>query len=144
MAQSPQGSRPKIVLLSLEKQPWLDEMYGSLLTQLKATADVTEIIDRTAASALFTGDYQPKAVIVTDAALTTSKYSQQRAQAAEFVREGGNVIFGLHFPSCARPPDIKRLFTAFSFTWEAGDYHRTNFDVNPTVVLPNTTGLVPR
>ena len=146
MFQPQQSSRPTIILLSLEQEPWLDEMYSSLLTSLKAEAEVTQITDAVAASDLFKStSTPPQAVIATDGALTKKKYANQTYQAVKFVREGGaTLVFGLHFPSFSRPSDIKDLFKAFHLPWESGDYHRTDFDVNASMQLIGTTSLVPR
>ncbi len=139
-------SKPKIVLLSLEKQPWLDEMYGSLLQTLRAKANVEEITTKTAAQNLLESETKPQAVVATDGALAKGKFKTLRAKAVHFVREtGGTLIFGLHFPSFTRPPDMKTMFADFDLPWEAGDYHRTEFNVNGSEMRWfDTAKLVPR
>lgn len=67
----PPRPRPRIVLLSLEKQPYFDEQYYDLLTTLKVHADVEEVTQREHARAAFgfDGTPRPTAVLVTDAGL---------------------------------------------------------------------------
>ncbi|KAK1808607.1 hypothetical protein LTR12_017034 [Friedmanniomyces endolithicus] len=140
------NSKPKIVLLSLAKQPWFDDSYAPLLALLKAKADVTELTDRDEAYDLFTlaNNTTPGIVLATDQALTESKYSSLQRKACEYVRHrGGTIIFMGLFSSFARPPNIKVLFNAFGLPWQSGDYHRTTFEVNTAAAHVSTTALVP-
>jgi hypothetical protein len=68
---TPTPSKPRVLLLSLEKQPWFDEMYASLLTTLKAKADVEEVVDPDGAKVVFgfTGWARPDVILATDAGL---------------------------------------------------------------------------
>lgn len=139
-------TKPTIVLLSLEKQPWLDEMYGPLFAALKAKASVTEVTTKSGADEMFAASTKPDTILATDAALTHAEYRKQRDAAVKYVREaGGTLILGGIFPSFARPPDIKTTFAAFGLPWESGDYHRTEFSVNnANTSIADPTGLAPR
>lgn len=106
-------TKPTVVLLSLEKEPWLDEMYESLFTALKAKAHVSEVTTAKAADELFAATNKPDVVLATDAALTCAdgEFRAQRDAAIKYVREaGGTLVFGGVFPSFGRPPDIKTMF----------------------------------
>jgi len=122
-------------------KPWFDEMYQSLLTELKAKANVTEITEKAAASALFSSDHKP-VVLAADAGLARKESSELVTKAIQFVKDGGTLVFGLQFPSFATPPEIKHLFKAFGIPWESGDYHLTTFDVNTAIKTVKTAGLV--
>lgn len=65
-------SKPKVSLVSLDKEPWFDEMYDSFLSALKSKAEVTELTTPAQPSELFAsrGANMPQAVLATDAALT--------------------------------------------------------------------------
>ena len=140
MTQPSDTQRPKITLLSLEKQPWLDEMYRSLFDTIRAKADINEITTSTAADEMFNGSEKPSIILATDASLTTKEFCTQRDAAIRFVRsEGGTLIFGGSFPSFARPPDTKTTFAAFELPCESGDYHRTEFSVNNGCTSIRTT-----
>lgn len=145
-----QGStfKPEVVVLSLEKEPYLEESCRDLFTELRARADVHEITDAAEASAYFNNEpVEPgngSIVLATDAALAKGKFLRQRSDAAIYVRDGGTLVFGLHFASFARPSDIKSMFQAFSLPWESGEYHRTEFSVNNAFQTFGTADLVPR
>ena len=79
-------SKPKIALLSLEKQPWLDEMYTSLFSALRTKAYISEITTQKDADEMFASSEKPEVVLVTDAALTTKEFSKQRDAAVQYVR----------------------------------------------------------
>ncbi|KAK1023810.1 hypothetical protein LTS16_024566 [Friedmanniomyces endolithicus] len=145
---NPTISRPKIVLLSLAKQPWFDESYTPLLSLLKSKADVTEATDRDEAYDLLTLANPtatiPAIILATDQALTEPKYTTLQRKAADYVRHhGSTLIFMALFSSFARPPNIKTPFQAFGLPWVSGDYHRTDFLVNTAAMHVSTQGLVP-
>ncbi|TKA77694.1 hypothetical protein B0A55_04007 [Friedmanniomyces simplex] len=120
-------------------------MYATLLTSLKAKADVVELSDRDQAYNLFTlaADNNPDIVLATNAALTDSKFTSVRRKACEYVRShGGTLIFMGIFSSFARPLAIRVLFHAFGLPGESGDYHRTTFEVNPAATHVDTRTLV--
>ncbi|KAK0258549.1 hypothetical protein B0A54_06104 [Friedmanniomyces endolithicus] len=145
-APNPANTRPKIVLLSLAKQPWFDESYSPLLTLLKSKADVTEVTDRDEAYDLLTlaNPTTPGIILATDQALTEPKYTTLQRKAVDYVRHhGGTLILMALFSSFARPPNIKTLFQAFGLPWVSGDYHRTEFHVNTAATHVRTEGLVP-
>ncbi|KAK1824833.1 hypothetical protein LTR12_000628 [Friedmanniomyces endolithicus] len=128
---NPANTRPKIVLLSLAKQPWFVESYTPLLNLLRSKADLAEIIDRDEAYDL-----------LTLANHTTTTIPGIR-KAADYVRHhGGTLIFMALFSSFARPPNIKTLFQTFGLPWVSGDYHRTDFHVNTATTHVNTASLV--
>lgn len=123
-------NKPHLTLLSLEKEPWLEETYGPLFQSLKAKADVTEI---TTAHTFSDGPQRSGQLLIlaTDAALTTNDFRSQLDAAVKRVRDdGATLIFGCVFSSFARPPEIGPCFAAFGLPWESGDYHRTDFSVN--------------
>lgn len=133
MAQAQTASRPLVVLLSL--QPVIgvvlsNEIYQPLVNKLKAKADIKEITDAAEASVVLTGSNKPQAVIVADGAISRRKFSRQRTEAIQYAKDGGTLILGIGFPCFTRPSEVKDLFSAFPLPYEAGDYHRTNFDFN--------------
>ncbi|KAF2159111.1 hypothetical protein M409DRAFT_71238 [Zasmidium cellare ATCC 36951] len=136
-------TRPKVVQLALEKPPWHEEMEASLLEALKSTADLQEITTAAEASKLFNGNAKP-VVLAIDQALSEKKHDRLRAEAVNFVKNGGTIIFGCHFPSFVTPPNIDKLFSAFSLPWQMSEYNRTEFNVNGAMEQINTSGLVPR
>jgi hypothetical protein len=54
-----------------------------------------------------------------------------------YVRDGSLVIVGLHFPNFTRMDVFDRFFNeTFNLPWQHGDYHRTEFQLNPSYSLP--------
>ncbi|KAK0270633.1 hypothetical protein LTR35_010841 [Friedmanniomyces endolithicus] len=125
-ARNPANTRPKIVLLSLAKQPWFDESYTPLLTLLRSKADIFEIIDRDEAYDLLTlanpTTTTPGIILTTDQALTEPKHTTLQRKAAEYVRlHGGTIIFMALFSSFARPPQHQSPLPDFRLAVEPGD-----------------------
>ena len=143
MAQAEAGSRPKIFLLSLQSMLDWQEVYEVFIGKMKAKADVQEIKNAKEASALLTGEPKPNVIIATDGALTRRKFSKQRTEAIQFVQDGGTLIFGLGFPSFTKPSEYGDLFSAFDIPWRAGEYHRTEFDLNATAESIASVALPP-
>lgn len=138
-------ARPtNVVLLSLEKTAWFDDMYKSFLNDIKGAASVQEITTEAAATEFLTGANHHIPVIAADAALARKKSTQLRAEAVRFVQDGGIIIFGCDVPSFTTPRELEKLFAAFSLPWKTGDYHRTEFNANKAAQHVNTSGLVPR
>ncbi|KAK0950160.1 hypothetical protein LTR91_025874 [Friedmanniomyces endolithicus] len=145
---NPTISRPKIVLLSLAKQPWFDESYTPLLSLLKSKADVTEATDRDEAYDLLTLANPtatiPAIILATDQALTEPKYTTLQRKAADYVRHhGSTLIFMALFSSFARPPNIKTPFQAFGLPWglvpsySQKALHLANVERGDVVYLPS-------
>lgn len=76
-----------MTLLSLEKQPWLDEMYGSLFASLRSKADVSEITTAKEVDELLGSSQKPRIILATDGALTTTKFAKQRDAVVQYVRK---------------------------------------------------------
>ncbi|KAK5701099.1 hypothetical protein LTR17_022896 [Elasticomyces elasticus] len=125
-------SKPRIVLLSLEKRAHFDKMYTHLLTALKAKADV-EMIEKPSEARQAFGcgtKAKPQAILVTDGALLASTRMSLVQEAASYARDGGTLVFMGDFASSARSSDIETLFDTLGLPWASGDYHRTTSNVN--------------
>ncbi|KAK3618028.1 hypothetical protein LTR22_026514 [Elasticomyces elasticus] len=138
-------SKPRIVLLSLEKRPHFDKMYTHLLTALKAKADVEMIEEPSEARQAFGcgTKAKPQAILVTDGALLASTRISLVQEAASYARDGGTLVFMGDFASSARSSDIENLFDTLELPWASGDYHRTTSNVNRDVKHLDTSVLVP-
>jgi hypothetical protein len=79
----------------------------------------------------------PRAILVTDKSLTITENKAVQDKVVPYVRNGGLVIFGLHFLNFKRMDAFDNLFSgAFSLPWKHGDYHRSDFEFNPSCSLP--------
>ncbi|KAK1071125.1 hypothetical protein LTR74_003506 [Friedmanniomyces endolithicus] len=149
-APNPANTRPKIVLLSLAKQPWFDESYTPLLNLLRSKADLAEIIDRDEAYDLLTLANHttttiPGIILATDQAVTEPQKHHSPAQSRR-LRPPPRRHPNLHGPLLQfrpPPPNIKALFQTFDLPWVSGDYYRTDFHVNTATTHVHTASLVP-
>lgn len=79
----------------------------------------------------------PKAIIVTDEGLTKTKNKAVLDMVLSYIRNGGLVIIGLHFPNFTAMDVFDRFFNeSLGLPWKHGDYHRTDFQFNPSCTLP--------
>lgn len=129
-------ARPEILLLSLAFQSSLNEIFASLIDSLGTSAKLKRAKTCNAALRYLEAN-SPKVILVTDGGMTKTKNRAVLEKVESYVRNGGMVIFGLHFPSSIRV-DVFDKFSdeAFGLPWKRGDYHRTTFEVNPDCSLP--------
>lgn len=132
-------NRPEILLLSLAYQSFLDEIYSSLIDKLSNGSSLKRA--KTAAGAIrFLEEHNPKAIIITDEGLTERSNRQVLQKVVAYVKNGGLAIIGLHFPNFVRMDAMENFFAgAFQLPWKRGDYHRTDFELNPSCALPDGT-----
>ncbi|KAG8625716.1 hypothetical protein KVT40_006117 [Elsinoe batatas] len=133
-----QSCLPNVLLLSLGKVEWFDEMYGPLLSQLRAKATV---IERTHISsvmeALSTALSSYAAVVITDATILQSEMEAVRSKVVDYARNGGTLLISFSFSSFATPPLAKRFFKdTLGVDWSFGGYERSTFQLN---MHPQTT-----
>lgn len=129
-------SSPEILLLSLSCQSFFDESYTSLIDSLCKSAQLKRA--KTASGTIrYLDANHPTHILVTDEGLTEAKHQAVLDKVVSYVRNGGVVIVGLHFPSFVNFDACNDLFTkAFGLPWKSGDYHRTDFQLNPSCSLP--------
>ena len=128
--------RPEILLLSLAFQSFLDESYSSLIDNLYRSAQLKRA--KTASGTInYLEANNPRAILVTDEGLMKAKNRVVREKVVSYVRDGGLVIVGLHFPNFTRMDVFDRFFNeTFDLPWQHSDYHRTEFQLNPSYSLP--------
>ena len=125
----------EIFLLSLAFQNFLDEMYSSLIDGLSRSAQLKRA--KSASGAInYLEANNPRAILVTDEGLTEAKNRAVLENVMSYVRNGGLVIVGLHFPNFATFDVINGFFETFGLPWRSGNYHRDEFQLNPTCSLP--------
>ncbi|KAJ5176641.1 uncharacterized protein N7482_002518 [Penicillium canariense] len=129
--------KPQILLLSLSYRDFLDETYSALFNRLLKVAQIKRV--KTASAALRTiAETSFKAIIITDEGLTESNQETREvlAKIKAYIENGGLTIVGLHFPNFTPMPKLGQFFETFGLPWKYGDYHRTNFQLNPSGLLP--------
>ncbi|KAJ8456554.1 hypothetical protein ONZ51_g12052 [Trametes cubensis] len=133
------GSPPtkrKILIISLEKESYTDEMYAQLYRALRKNATVTEVTHARSAKRALSSTPRPYAVLVSDAAITDSKHSALLTQLIKYARSGGRVVIGMQFSNHFPLDEAATFFRKWELEWEHGSYHRTTFRLNPAGVPP--------
>ncbi|KAK2597403.1 hypothetical protein QQS21_006027 [Conoideocrella luteorostrata] len=125
---------PKILAISLNTQPWFDEMFAPLLTELQTNSTFRNVQTASAALQVLSEDPKPSAVLITDEGLTLRAHKSVWEEVVKYVRQGGTaVIMGL-YPAFVKPNNMKPFFSQAGLDWEAGSYHRTTLTLNQAVV----------
>ncbi|KAF8491928.1 hypothetical protein JB92DRAFT_3004887 [Gautieria morchelliformis] len=119
--------KPKILLLSLKKQPFFDQMYSGLLSALVSRADVREAT----AGLPQISPSQYSAIFVTDEAISERKYAEVHSRLVDYARAGGVVVIGGLFSSCVVLGDFDAHFLAWGLSWKKAGYRRSTCALNP-------------
>ncbi|EPQ58293.1 hypothetical protein GLOTRDRAFT_26413, partial [Gloeophyllum trabeum ATCC 11539] len=119
-----------ILLVSLDKEEFLDSMYKTLFKKLRTKANVSSVETSSATeSALAARKYA--AVLLTDGGLAQPKHRRTAQSLAEYARTGGTVIAGLHWATFTNLSYNNEFWRdAWGLPWKAGSYHRTTFALN--------------
>ncbi len=139
-----ESQKPCVFLLSLDSQPWFDEMYEPLITSLSERARLKRAT--TARGALNYLGNRPEVVLVTDPGITNPANLTVLEKLKDYVYGGGTAILGCTFSSFIGPSDMDAFFqTHFRLPWKFGDYHRTTVHLNQQAAsnLRNTVHLKP-
>ena len=111
------AERPEIFLLSLEFKSFLDDTYSSLFDSLNNSAAVKRA--KTSNGAIrYLNANNPKAILVTDEGLTETGNEAVFEKLKAYVRNGGLVIVGLHFPNFTTMDVFDEFFNeGFGLPW---------------------------
>ena len=124
------AQKPTIFLLSLENQPWFDEMYDKLIDALANRAEVKRSSNSDSA-VRYLANNSPSAIIITDPGITVESNREALDKLKTYISNGGTAIFGCNFSSFIKPPDMDALWrSTFDVPWQFGDYHRTTVYLN--------------
>ena len=128
--------RSEILLVSLANKTFFDESYSLLLEKLCSSVHLKRA--KTAKGLMqYLATNSPKVILVTDEGLTLAENSAVLDQVVSYVRNGGFVIVGLHFPNFAEFEYIDEFFNkGFGLPWKSGKYQRDTFQFNPSCSLP--------
>ena len=136
----PSGGAPRssnallsVLLISLDKLEFFDEMYSEVIAKLRSKARVTEVTHiASAMQHLSKAQEEYAAIVVTDPAIMEDYFITVQRKLVEYARAGGTVILGFHFSSFARPDELTVFFKdRWALNWKPGDYHRSTFSLNP-------------
>lgn len=133
-------SKPEILFLSLAFVPIFDELYDDLITRIAEKATIKRIKTSSAAHTYLDaltltnpneGTNSPRAILLTDNALTKSQNQPILDKVLAYARAGGTVVVGFHLCSFTRMDAFDRFFNqGCGLPWKSGDYHREDFEYN--------------
>lgn len=135
------GAKPIIVVLTLDKPEFFNDMYEGFVRLLKTKAEFRQANTPEEARAAFNNHPKPAAILAADASLTVSTRISLVHDVLSYVRSGGVLVFMALFPGFARPPDVKSLFSRLDLPWRAGSYHRSTFRLNSDMTHFKKSGL---
>jgi hypothetical protein len=115
--------KPKILLLSLNKQSWFDNMYIGLLKAIAARAEIVEATSVAALPKLSPSVHS--AVFITDEAITERKHAAVLSQIVDYTRAGGTVVIGGLFSSFVKLDTLDAHFLCWGLSWKAAGYRRS-------------------
>lgn len=124
-----------VLLISLEKQAFFDEMYEQVMVSLRSKATVVEATEITSAMhRLSKANEDYAAVIVTDPAVMVNNFIAAQKKIVNYVQNGGTVVMGFFFSNFARLDKLGLFFQKrWNLGWKAGAYTRSMFSLNPQV-----------
>ncbi|TAQ87603.1 hypothetical protein B7494_g4057 [Chlorociboria aeruginascens] len=137
---------PSILLLSLDKQPYFDDMYSHFLATIRAHAAIIEASSPDTALEYISLARNLVAIICTDAAISqpplpsplsiksTTPMSTLQTTLVNYVKSGGTMIMGCMFSSFAKPEEFRGYMgREWGLGWRFGDYTREVYGLNPAV-----------
>lgn len=134
-------TKPVVFLLSLETEPFFDDMYARLIDTLAAKATIKRATKATAALNFLSTNI-PNVIFITDPALLEVANSAVLERVVSYVRGGGTAIIGGLFSSFVRPDDMDSWFRSqWGLSWKSSGYTRTTVDLNPLAQRVPQLGL---
>lgn len=128
-------AKPDIFFLCLAMQSFLDDSYSALINQISAKANIKRA--KSASGALnYLSAHTPRAILATDEGLTKPSNGPVLEKVLSYVRSGGLLLIGLHFPNFTNMDVFDKFFEDLGLPWKHGDYHRTTFRFNSGCTLP--------
>lgn len=123
--------KPQVLLLQLGEE-YQGEIFNDLYIGLcNKLAEHYTVIK---ASSLTTKHRtHSEAIVVTDGGLSKKKYKNVQIGLSEYAKAGGTVILACLFSSFVSGPDFASMCRNMELSWGWGDYHRTNFALNPAI-----------
>ncbi|KAM5541571.1 hypothetical protein V8D89_004761 [Ganoderma adspersum] len=130
-SSSGDASKRNILIISLERSKYMDEMYPQFFQALRKTAKFTEVQQPRATQAALTATPLPDAVILADCTLANPRNSKLLTRLVAYARTGGTVFAALQFGNKVKTGEMHSFFAAWGMPWDRGGYYRTTTALNP-------------
>lgn len=122
-------TKPQITLLQLGEsyqRGIFDDLYTGLCTKMEEQYALIKSPSLTTEHLAYS-----KAIIVTDGGLSQKKNKSIQVGLSQYAKNGGTVILACLFSSFVRGSDFAVMCQNMQLHWGWGDYHRTDFALNP-------------
>jgi len=125
-------SKPRVMLLSLDHQPFFDEIYTDLIDALSRKAQIQRTTKPAPAVRLLTHE-PPYAVIVTDPGISDPENIAVLQKLKQYQGSGGTVVVACLFGSFITFPEMNRFWREWDLPWESGAYTRSRTQAKSAV-----------
>lgn len=121
--------KPQILLLQLGDQSQkeiFNDLYSGLCTKFEEHYTVVK-------TGYLTKEHMinSRAIVITDGGLSKKKLKNIQTRLSEYARAGGTLILACLFSSFVSGPNFNSMCLNMGLPWGWGDYHRTDFALNP-------------
>lgn len=122
-----------ILLISLSKMPFFDDMYAPVLAELSLRANLSEVTHISSAMhQMLRAPEEYYAVIVTDPEVMEEEYYDLHQLLVDYAAGGGTVVFAFHVSSFAHFDVLETFFRyPWKLNWKVASYTRDDFNLNP-------------
>lgn len=129
----PSSSPLPLLLISLDKRSFFDNMYAEVLAKIRSKVDVIEVTHIASAMRhLLKPHEEYSAIIVTGPEIMKNDFVAIQRKLVDYANAGGTVILGFHFSSFAQFDKLAVFFKeTWGLNWEAGNYRGDMFSLNP-------------
>ena len=121
--------KPQILLLQLGDESQIEifnDLYIGLCTKFEEHYTVVKTNSLTKEHLI-----RSRAIVVTDGGLSQKKHKNTQTRLSDYARAGGTLILACLFSSFVSGPNFNSMCLNMDLPWGWGDYHRTDFALNP-------------
>ncbi|KAF4417507.1 transcription factor Rba50 [Fusarium acutatum] len=116
------AKKPWIVAISLNRKPYIDEIFEPLMAEIVPKADVLRAEDAEPAKRWVSREPTPAAILITDEGLAEEQNNHVWHAVLRYVRRGGTAVVMGSFSSFVLPLNIKPFFAQAGLGWCCASY----------------------
>ncbi|KAF5232915.1 hypothetical protein FANTH_12762 [Fusarium anthophilum] len=127
------ATKPWILAISLNHQPFLDDIFEPLMAEIRTRADFLRVEDANTAKR-WLSRATPEAILITDEGLAEDQNSHVWHAVLGYVRGGGTAVIMGCFSNFVLPLSIKPFFEQAGLEWCSASYTSETFVLNDAAV----------
>jgi hypothetical protein len=135
LSDSTTSAKPAVLMISLEKRSFFDEMYSVVMTRLRSVATVVEVTNIvTTVPHISKAQEDYTVIIVTDPKTMEKEFRVAQIKLVEYAKGGGTVIFGFLVGNFGRFDHLDKFFkNRWNISWNTGCYRGGENTLNPRI-----------